>query len=98
MPSRNLEDAFSMSAFLAFLEFRSFQLEHPTLSDTEIVATLSRVRASSTGLDFRGGLSLHHTLDKSMRWQLTKHHLRLFIRKWIDSIEPPWLRVIPYGR
>ena len=98
MPSRDLEDAFSMSAFLAFLEFRSFQMEHPALSDTEIVATLSRVRTSSTGLDFRGGLSLHRTLDESMRWQQTEHHLRLFILEWINSIEPPWLRLVPYGR
>ena len=98
MPSRDLENALSMSAFIAFLEFRSFQMEHPALTDAEIVTTLSRVRTSSTGLDFEGGLTLHRSLDDSIHWQLTKHHLRLLILEWIDSIGPPWLRLVPYGR
>lgn len=98
MQSRSLEDAFSMSAFLAFLEFRLFRIDHPTLSDSEAFTTLTRVRASSTGLDFQGGLTLLRKLDQTIQWQQTKHHLRLFILKWIELTEPPWLRLIPYGR
>ena len=98
MPSRSLDEAFSMSAFLAFLEFRSFRKDHPTLSDAEVVATLTRVRASSTGLDFQGGSTLLRKLDRSVPWQLTEHHLRRFALEWIELSEPSWLRLIPYGR
>ncbi len=98
MHPRRLEDAFSMSAFLAFLEIRSFLADHPSLPETDAISSLNRVRASSTGLDLRGGLALLHTLDSSMDWQLTQKHLRLFVFEWVKLIQPPWLRLVPYGR
>ena len=98
MQSRSLEDAFSMSAFLAFLELRSFLAGHPSLKDTDAVTSLNRVRASSTGLDFRGGLALLRKLDSSLDWQLTQDRLRLFVFEWVKLIRPRWLRLVPYGR
>lgn len=87
-----------MSAFLAFLELRSFRADHPSLADAEAVKSINRVRASSTGLDFRGGLQLLQRLDASLDWKLTKDSLRLFIREWVKLTQPRWLRLVPYGR
>ena len=98
MRSRSLDDAFSMSAFLAFLEVRSFRTGHPSLSDSDAVNTLTRIHARSTGLDLPGGLTLLRTLDESIPWELTRHHLRLFVFAWIEVIQPPWLRLVPHGR
>ena len=98
MHSRRLEDAFSMSAFLAFLEIRSFLAERPSLPETDAIASLYRARASSTGLDFRGGLTLIRKLDPSLDWQLSQAHLRLFVFEWVKMAQPLWLRLVPYGR
>lgn len=98
MQLRSIEEALSMSAFLAFLELRSFLADHPALTEMEAVASLNRVRASSTGLDFPGGLSLLQKLDPSLDWQLTQDRLRLFVFEWVKMIQPPWLRLVPYGR
>lgn len=87
-----------MSAFLAFIDLRSIRSEHPYLTDIEAIASLSRVRGNSTGLDFRGGLSLLGKLDSSIDWQLTEEHLRLFVFEWVKLVEPGWLRFVPYGR
>ena len=98
MHPRSLDDALSMSAFLAFLQLRSFCADHPALTIGDVVTSLNRVRSSSTGLDFRGGLALFRALDSSFDWQQTQNHLRLFIFEWMKLIEPPWLRLVPYGR
>lgn len=98
MHPRRLEEALSMSAYLAFLELRSYLADYPSLTETEAVTSLSRVRASAMGLDFRGGLSLLRNLDPSLDWQLTPDRLRLFVFEWITMIQPPWLRLVPYGR
>ena len=98
MHSRRLEDAFSMSAFLGFLEIRSFLAEHPSLPERDAIASLYRVRASCTGLDFRGGLTLVRKLDPSLDWQLSQDRLRLFVFEWVKMTQPLWLRLVPYGR
>ena len=98
MKVRRIEDAFSMSAFLAFLDLRLFLATNPTLKDSEAIASISNVRASSTGLDFSGGLALLQNLDLSLDWQLTRDNLRVFAFKWIEITQPPWLRLVPFGR
>ncbi len=98
MQARGIKDAFSMAAFLAFLELRSFRAEHPCLTDAEVVASLNRVRTSAIGLDFRGGIALLRRLDSSLDWKQTKEHLRLFVYEWVRLVEPRWLRLVPYGR
>ena len=87
-----------MSAFLGFLEIRSFLANHPSLTDTEAISSLKRVRSRSTGLDFRGGLTLLRKLDLSLDWQLSQDYLRLFIFEWVKMTQPFWLRLVPYGR
>ena len=98
MQPRSLEGAFCMAAFLAFLEIRSFKADHPSLDDTEAVTSLNRIRASATGLDYRGGLALLQTLDSSQDWVLSRDRLRLFVFEWIRLVKPSWVRLIPYGR
>lgn len=98
MQPRGLEDAFSMAAFLAFLELRSFKADHPSLTDSEAVASLNRIRTSATGLDYRGGLTLLQELDSSLGWVPSKDRLRLFVSEWIRLVKPRWVRLIPYGR
>lgn len=98
MRCRRLEDAFSMSAFLGFLEIRSFLADQPSLTDTDAITSLRRVRAISTGLDFRGGLTLFRKLDPSFDWQLSQDRLRVFVFEWVKMTQPVWLRLIPYGR
>ena len=87
-----------MSAFLAFLETRSFLVRHPAIPEADAIATLYRVHAGSSGLDFRGGLALLRALDSSLDWQLTRSHVRLFAFEWVKLTRPPWLRLIPHGR
>ena len=87
-----------MAAFVAFLKLRAFKREHPSLTDTEAVASLNRIRASATGLDFRGGLALLGRLDPSLDWDLTGGCLRVFVHQWTRLVDPAWLRLIPYGR
>ena len=71
MQARGIEEAFSMAAFLAFLELRSFRTDHPSLTDDEAVASLVSLRSSASGLDFSGGLALLRSLDSSLDWQPT---------------------------
>ena len=98
MQARRIEEAFSMAAFLAFLELRSFRTDHPSLTDEEAVASLVSVRSNASGLDFSGGLALLRSLDSSLDWEPTKDRLRLFVYEWIRLVEPGWLRLVPYGR
>ena len=98
MQARKLEEAFSMAAFLAFLELRSFRTDHPSLTDAEAVASLVSLRSRASGLDFFGGLTLLQSLDSSLDWKPTKSRLRLFVYEWIRLVEPRWLRLVPYGR
>ena len=98
MQPRRLEDAFSMAAFVAFLELRSFLTEHPSLTATEAIASLNNLKASASGLDFRGGLTLLQGLDPSLDWNRNKNRLRLFVFEWVQTVNPRWLRLVPYGR
>ena len=87
-----------MAAFLAFLELRSFGTDHPSLNNTEAVVSLSSLRSSASGLDFRGGLALRQALDPSVDWNSTTDSLRLFIFEWVRLVEPRWLYLVPFGR
>ena len=87
-----------MSAFLAFLEIRSFLAEHPVVTESDAITSLCRVRASSAGLDFRGGLTLTRKLAPSLDWKLSQGWLRLFVFEWVKITQPSWLRLVPYGR
>ena len=98
MHPRRIEDAFSMAAFLAFLELHSFRADHPSLSDAEAVASLVNLRSRATGLDFRGGVALFRALDSSVDWNLTKSRLRTFVFEWVQLVQPRWLRLVPFGR
>lgn len=98
MHSRRIEDAFSMSAFLAFLELREFLSVHPSLEYPDAITSIKKVRSVSSGLDFSGGLALLQHLDSSVDWQLTRNHLRLFASEWVSTTQPHWTRLVPYGR
>ena len=98
MRPRRIEDAFSMAAFLAFLELRSFRADHPLLSEAEAVASLVNLRSRAIGLDFRGGITLFRALDSSVDWNSTTSHLRNFVFEWTRLVQPPWLRFVPFGR
>ncbi len=98
MQAGRIEDAFSMAAFLAFLELRSFRADHPFLTDTEVVNSLSHIKTSAIGLDYPGGLALLRDLDSSLDWKPSREKLRLFVYEWVRLVEPSWLRFVPYGR
>lgn len=98
MQARRIDDSFSMAAFLAFLELHSFCADHPSLTDAQAIASLNRLRSSASGLDFRGGLALRQTLDPSIAWKPTSDCIRLFVFEWIRLVQPPWLRLVPFGR
>ena len=98
MEARRIEDAFSMGAFQAFLELNSFQTENPCLTDVDAIGRLTSLRASASGLDFRGGLALHQHLDADRNWKQTENHLRLFVFEWVRIVKPSWLQLVPYGR
>ena len=87
-----------MAAFEAFLELNSFCKEHPGITELDAVGRLTTLRASTNGLDFRGGLALHQHLDSARRWKQTENRLRLFVFEWVQIAKPSWLRLVPYGR
>ncbi|MDE0331233.1 MAG: DUF3883 domain-containing protein [Nitrospinae bacterium] len=87
-----------MAAFLAFLELRSYCEKYPSLTEAQALVSLSSVKSSSLGLDFRGGLVLRQALDPSVDWNSTPNCLRLFAFEWIRIVEPRWLRFVPFGR
>ena len=98
MEPRRIDDAFSMAAFQAFLELHSFCTEHPSLTEVEAIRSLTTLRASAAGLDFRGGLALQQHLDSARNWKETDNRLRLFVFEWVRIVMPSWLRLVPYGR
>ena len=98
MTERGIENCFSMAAFLAFVELYSFRATHPTLSLADILASVKKLKANATGLDFSAGLTLLERLDASVTWHPSKEGLRQFVYNWVRLVEPTWLRFVPYGR
>lgn len=98
MDAASLERCFTMAAFLAFTELRSFRADHPDLSVEESVATVKKLRASANAFDFEGGTQLTAVLDEGLAWDNTKSGLRLFVFEIIKQGKPWWQRFIPYGR
>ena len=98
MEPRHIRDALSMAAFQAFLELHAFCRSHPGLSALDAIDRLTRLRASASGLDFRGGLALYQHLDSARDWPESYDRLRLFIFDWVRIVKPAWLSAVPYGR
>jgi len=98
MQPRGLDDSLSMAAFLAFIEIRSFLTDHPSLTATAAIESLTKLRERASGLDFRGGLALHQQLGSSLSWTPNENCLRSFIFEWVRVSEPGWLQLAPYGR
>ena len=87
-----------MTAFLAFIELRTFRSANPSLTVSEVVSGVRELKPAAAGLSLRAGLTLLRVLDESVDWDDSKNGLRLFIFEWGKLAKPLWLRLVPYGR
>lgn len=98
MAALELDRCFSISAFLAFVELRSYQTLHPDIDISEAIVNVRKFKAGAAGLDFHGAVVLNEALDESIVWDTSKSNLRLFVYEWVRIVQPVWLRYVPYGR
>ena len=68
-----------MAAFLAFIELRKYLIAHPSLSLTDVLSSLRKLRSGAAGLDFPAATVLFKSFDPDLPWDQTKAGLRLFV-------------------
>lgn len=98
MQPRELENSLTMTAFLAFIELRSFLKNYPSYTVANAIRSLIRIKERASGLDFKGGLALHQELSTATDWISNQEGVRRFIFEWIAVVNPGWLQLAPYGR
>lgn len=98
MAEPDLEQCFSMAAFLAFIELRDYLADHPSLSLADGLRSLNSLRSGANGLDFDAALTLVRHFDPDLPWDQTRAGLRIFVYEWVRLVQPLWLRTVPKGR